>query len=104
MLEISAPSTETALPAMPFPRILPLGDCYHGRTQGNCAPVPAARVYLYDALATERRWDTITQLKFYFYLNDPNTFGINLQYFYGSGILAFPVTEESSTSVDVYFP
>ena len=89
---------------MPFPRILPLGNRYRGRTQGNCAPIPAARAHLHDALATGRRWDTITQPKFYFYPNDPNTFGINLQYFYGPSILASLVTEKSSTSVDFYFP
>ncbi|KEF59765.1 alpha-glucosidase [Exophiala aquamarina CBS 119918] len=39
---------------------------------------------------------------FYLYATDKETFGIDSQFFYGDGILVSPVTEENSTSVDVY--
>lgn len=41
---------------------------------------------------------------FYLYPEDEQSFGLDLQYFYGNGLLVAPVTEEDATSVDVYLP
>ncbi|KAL4912479.1 glycosyl hydrolases family 31-domain-containing protein [Aspergillus aurantiobrunneus] len=41
---------------------------------------------------------------FFVYPDDPGTFGIDLQFFYGRALLVSPVTEEDSTEVDAYFP
>ena len=41
---------------------------------------------------------------FFNYPSDANTYPIDLQFFYGEGILVSPVTEENSTSVTYYLP
>ncbi|KAJ0418992.1 glycosyl hydrolases family 31-domain-containing protein [Aspergillus carlsbadensis] len=41
---------------------------------------------------------------FFAYPDDPQTYGIDLQFFYGNALLVSPVTQEDSTSVDAYFP
>lgn len=41
---------------------------------------------------------------FFLYPHDKATFGLDLQFFYGKGLLVSPVTEEESREVDVYFP
>lgn len=38
------------------------------------------------------------------YPADPDTYGIDLQYFYGDCVLVAPVTGEDATDVGVYFP
>ncbi|CCO34760.1 alpha-glucosidase, putative [Rhizoctonia solani AG-1 IB] len=61
--------------------------------------------YLYTAMqqAHEDGSPVLNSLWFK-YPQDTNTYDIDLQFFYGDSILVSPVTEENSTSVDVYLP
>ncbi|KAK8041952.1 alpha-glucosidase [Apiospora rasikravindrae] len=61
--------------------------------------------YLYTALQRQSRDGTpaINPL-WYLYPADSNTYGIDLQYFFGSCILVSPVTDENATDVSAYFP
>ncbi|KAF9047043.1 glycoside hydrolase family 31 protein [Hymenopellis radicata] len=46
----------------------------------------------------------VLQPLWYQYPSDTNTYPIDLQFFYGDAILVSPVTEENSTSVNIYLP
>ena len=61
--------------------------------------------YLYTAMIWQRRDGTpwLNPLWF-FYPKDTKTFGIDLQFFFGPGLLVSPVTEEDATSVSIYLP
>ncbi|KAF9888046.1 hypothetical protein FE257_009310 [Aspergillus nanangensis] len=61
--------------------------------------------YIYTALYKQNQTGTPTLNPLFFnYPNDPNTYPIDLQFFYGDGILVSPVTEDNSTSVTLYLP
>lgn len=61
--------------------------------------------YMYTAMARASEDGTPVQYPmFYLYPEDKATWDLELQFFYGPGILVAPVTEEDSDSVDVYLP
>jgi alpha-glucosidase len=65
----------------------------------------AAVDYIYTAIYKQNQTGTPALNPLFFnYPNDPNTYPIDLQFFYGDGILVSPVTEENSTSVNYYLP
>ncbi|KAL2829212.1 glycosyl hydrolases family 31-domain-containing protein [Aspergillus cavernicola] len=61
--------------------------------------------YMYTAFYRQTRTGEPWLLPLFFvYPDEPGTFGIDLQFFYGGALLVSPVTEDGSTSVDAYFP
>lgn len=97
-----------------------MANCSSSCPQWNLHPIPAAYVphlfgrtitdntpvdYIYTAIYKQNQTGTPTLNPLFFnYPNDPNTYPIDMQFFYGDGILVSPVTEENSTSLTLYLP
>lgn len=61
--------------------------------------------YIYTALYKQNQTGLPALNPLFFnYPEDKNTYPIDLQFFYGDGILVSPVTEENSTTVEYYLP
>jgi alpha-glucosidase len=61
--------------------------------------------YIYTAFRRQTQTgEPFLQPMFYLYPSDNNTYGNELQFFYGDDILVSPVIDGNQTSVDAYFP
>jgi len=61
--------------------------------------------YLYTAFYNQNQTGTPTvQPMFFVYPNDANSNSLQYQYFYGPGIMVAPVTEDNSTTTEIYMP
>ncbi|KAL2860148.1 glycosyl hydrolases family 31-domain-containing protein [Aspergillus pseudodeflectus] len=61
--------------------------------------------YIYTSIYKQNQTGTPTLNPLFFnYPSDANTYPIDMQFFYGDGILVSPVTEENSTSLTYYLP